>query len=122
LDRLVFRRAEYIEIFALKRTREHFEDIFYSRFQTASIEDLSHCSQDIIAALDEFYSHIDDLKWYFNHTEDMPATVEEKVERELKSLEKSYEKLSLYIDAELGVIQETNDIGDIPSIPSDFDS
>jgi hypothetical protein len=116
-ERVKFRRAEYVEIFALKRTRDHFEDIFYSRYKDANIHDLVHCGQDIIMAMDEFYGIIDNVKWYLDHTEDMPITVEETLEREIKKLERVLDKLTLYIDAELGVIKDSNNIEDLPSTP-----
>ncbi len=116
-ERLRDRRAEYIEVFAMKRTREHFHRVFYSRYREVKIEELSHASADIIIALDQFYSLVDDLQWYLEHTEDMPITVEETLGRELKKLGSYLEKVNLYIDAELGVIQEANDIGELPSTP-----
>ncbi len=99
----------------MKRTREHFPRVFYSRYKDLRIQDLVHASSDIILALDEFYSLIDSLQWYLEHTEDMPVTVEENLGRELKKLSSVLDKVTLYIDAELGVIKEGHSIGDIPS-------
>lgn len=102
-NRIKYRKIEYITILAVKRSREHFSDIFFSRYNDISIEHLLSCSSDIIGALDQYYSTVEELKWYLNHTEDMTNTVEDKVHNFEVKLEKDYQTLSLYIDAELGV-------------------
>lgn len=117
-ERLLYRKPEYIEVFAMKRTREHFPAIFKSRYREVTIGELAKASQDIIMALDEFYSIADDLQWYLEHTEDMPISVEETLGRELAKLDKIKDKVVLYIDAELSVIQENNDIEDLPALPT----
>lgn len=106
-DRIVTRRDEYMEVFSLKRTREHFSDIFLNRYDKSTIHDLAHCSQDTIQALFQFYSHSDDIYWYLKVTEDMPATVEDELTRRIARLEKLYKIVDLFVNAELGV-QEDN--------------
>jgi len=93
---------EYMQIFAMKRTREHFKDVFKSRFYEIPISDLKSLGEDLILALDKFYKEVDSLKWYLNCTEDMPATVEDKVARTLRELKAHYDLCKLYLDAELG--------------------
>jgi hypothetical protein len=102
-DRVVQRRKEYMVIFAVKRTREHFKDVFESKYDTITFSDLALLSPELIGCLDAYYSRIDDLKWYLNSTEDMPATVEDKTGKDIKELKESYETLKLYLEAELDV-------------------
>lgn len=101
--RIKERKNEYLEIFALRRTREHFPMIFNNRYETTSIMDLSHCSTDLITILDQFYTHIEEIKWYLYQTEDMPNTVEDYIYRKIVKMEKLLNTLNLFLDAELGV-------------------
>jgi len=103
-NRIKTRKKEYLEIFALRRTREHFPMIFKNRYEGTSILDLSHCSNDLINSLDQFYSIAEDLSWYFYQTQDLPNTVEDYVDRRIIKLEKVLSTLNLFLDAELGVV------------------
>lgn len=105
--RIQERKSEYLEIFALRRTREHFPVIFKNRYESTSIMDLSHCSVDLITTLDQFYSHAEDMSWYLYQTEDMPNTVEDYIDRRIRKMEKLLATLNLYLDAELGIISDT---------------
>ncbi|MEX0798820.1 MAG: hypothetical protein WEB87_04600 [Bacteriovoracaceae bacterium] len=125
-QRVSQRQHEYIEIFSLKRNRSVFKDIFENRYAKASAFDLSHCAQEVLEAMDQFYTAADELYWYLKHTQDMPNTIEDEVSRKVARLGKLYQQLSLYIDAELsGDAGETGtEIGtdyaeDFSEIPSD---
>lgn len=100
-DRVYRRRKEYIEDFSLKRDRSVFNGIFNHRYSDATIFDLSHCPIEVIELLDLYYTYVDELHWYLMHTQDMPNTIEDEVQRRCKKLAQYYEQLSLYIDAEL---------------------
>jgi hypothetical protein len=102
-ERVYNRRHEYISIFALKRNRDHFQEVFKTRYWSATVSDLSHCSSETIEALNQYYKLIDELKWYLDHTEDMPNTIEDYLDRYLKKLKQSYDLVNLYIDAQLGI-------------------
>lgn len=104
--RIKIRKSEYLEIFALRRTREHFPKIFNNRFETTTIEDLSHCGTDLITSLDQFYSLVDDMSWYLYQTQDMPNTVEDYIDRKIIRMEKALGTLNLFLDAELGIESE----------------
>lgn len=127
-ERLMERKKEYIELFSMKRTREHFKEVFFSRYEEASFDDLIQCSADTITALDQFYTEIERLRWYLHQTEDMPVTVEDEVERSLRRIDGYYQTLQLYLDAELGINQEeqksvsTNEIvtPELSSVESTF--
>lgn len=102
-NRIRERKSEYLEIFALRRTREHFPTIFKNRYQDTTIMDLSHCSVDLITTLDQFYTHAEEMSWYMFQTEDMPNTVENFIDRKIRRMEKLLATLNLYLDAELGI-------------------
>ncbi len=105
-NRIKDRKSEYLEIFALRRTREHFPMIFTNRYEDTTIAELSHCSTDLITILDQFYTHVEEINWYLFHTEDMPNTVEDYIDRKIKRMEKLIGTLNLFLDAELGIDQE----------------
>lgn len=122
-SRIKDRKAEYLEIFALRRTREHFPKIFTNKFDTTTIMDLSHCSVDLITTLDQFYTHSEEMSWYLFQTEDMPNTVEDYIDRKIRRMEKLLSTLNLFLDAELGIDskesnpdQTQNDIQIEPSL------
>lgn len=117
-ERVKERQREYIEIFSLKRSRSVFKDIFENRYAKASAFDLSHCAQEVIEAMDQFYTAVDRLYWYLKYTQDMPTTVEDEVSRKVARLGRLYEQLALFIDAELsggGDPFEAKTYEDIPS-------
>ncbi len=103
LERVRSRRREFVEVFSLRRTREHFPWVFHSRYPRATIKDLVHCSTETIVALDQFHALADEMKWYLYQTEDMPSTVETNVAAMVKRLEKLHATLALYLDAEMGL-------------------
>lgn len=105
-DRVKSRRSEFVEIFSLRRTREHFPKIFFTRFDHATLQDLAHCSSETIVALDQFHRQAEEMNWYLYQTEDMPATVEETTYRMVRRLEKFHSTLNLYLNAELGIDDE----------------
>lgn len=101
--RIKTRKSEYLEIFALRRTREHFPMIFNNRYEDTSLENLIHCSTELITTLDQFYIPVEEMKWYLFQTEDMPNTVEDFIDRKISKMEKLLATLNLYLDAELGI-------------------
>lgn len=96
------RKSEYLEIFALRRTRTHFPMIFRNRYESTSIMDLSFCGTELITTLDQFYTQVEEMSWYLFQTEDMPNTVENFIDRKVKRMEILLVTLNLYLDAELG--------------------
>lgn len=101
-ERIKYRKPEYLNTFALKRTREHFSQIFKNRYENVGIDLLAFCSKETLVAIDNFYSKADDLHWYLNHTEDMPNTVEDNLNFYIKDLERLINTLKLYLNADLG--------------------
>jgi hypothetical protein len=112
-DRISKRRSEYVSIFAVKRTRDHFKQIFANRYSSVGISELKDCSDKTISAIDAFYNKVDDLWWYLQHTEDMPGTVEDRLIREIKNIGRFYDELLLYLDQEL---KGNDDESEIPPL------
>lgn len=106
--RIKERKSEYLEIFALRRTREHFPLIFSNRYQNTTITDLSHCSTDLITTLDQYYTLVEEMSWYLFQTEDMPNTVEDYINRKISRMGKVLNTLNLFLDAELGIENDTS--------------
>jgi hypothetical protein len=100
--RIKDRKNEYLEIFALRRTRAHFPKIFNNRYEATPLHDLAHCGSELITLLDQYYSMAEEMSWYLFATEDMPGTVEAFVDRKIRKMGKLLETLNLFIDAELG--------------------
>jgi hypothetical protein len=101
--RISERKKDYLEIFALRRTREHFPMIFNNRYQGTTIMDLAHCGQELITTLDQFYTHVEEISWYLFKTQDMPNTVDSFIDKKIRKMEKLLNTLNLFLDAELGV-------------------
>jgi hypothetical protein len=113
-QRIKLRKSEYLEIFALRRTREHFPRIFNNRYADTSLKDLSHCSTELITTLDQFYTKVEEMSWYLFQTEDMPNTVEDFIDRKVARLEKLIGTLNLFLDVELGIEGEKNPENEAP--------
>jgi len=107
-NRIHERKSEYLEIFALRRTREHFPMIFKNRYEATSLEELSYCSSELITILDQFYKQVEEVSWYLYQTEDMPNTVEDFIDRKIRKMESLLGILNLYLDAELGTESLSN--------------
>ena len=106
-ERIKYRAPEYLMIFSMKRTRAHFPDIFENRYSEVKIEDLKYLGEEVIIALDQYYTEVEKVYWYLKSTEDMPNKVETHVYQELKKIDEFYNILMLYLDAELGIKKES---------------
>jgi hypothetical protein len=102
-SRVLYRKPEYITIFALKRTRDHFIDIFKNRYRDVTLSEISHCALETIQALNDFYDEVDSIRWYLITTEDMPNSVSDELDRRFIRLEELHNSLILQIDKELGI-------------------
>jgi hypothetical protein len=97
--------------------------IFNNRYQETSLEHLCHCSTELITTLDQFYTPVEEMKWYLFKTEDMPNTVEDFVDRKIRKMEKLLATLNIYLDAELGIQGlETNEIDFGSSLQTELES
>lgn len=102
-ERVKQRAPEYLMMFSMKRSRKHFEEIFENRYNGVQIHELKPLAEEVIIALDNFYTGIEEIYWYLKSTEDMPNKIEGHVYQEIRKKEEYFSILMLYIDAELGV-------------------
>lgn len=100
-NRIKDRQHDYLEAFSLKRNREIFASVFKCRYHHANFFDLSHLPVEIIEVCNDFYTSVDELFWYLMNTQDMPNTIEDEIIRFVHLIERKYESLCLYVDAEL---------------------
>lgn len=105
-ERIHERQEECIQYFSLKRDRTIFDEIFKNRYSEASMKDLSYLPIEIIELADNFYTKLDNIRWYLIHTEDMPNTVQDTMMKMLGPLKKQFEMLIFYINAELGNVDD----------------
>ncbi|MFT6631664.1 MAG: hypothetical protein ACJAS4_001620 [Bacteriovoracaceae bacterium] len=99
--RIKDRQHDYLEAFSLKRKREVFVSVFKCRYHHANFFDLSHVPVEIIEVANDFYTSVDELYWYLMNTQDMPNTIEDEIIRFVHLIERKYDSLCLYTDAEL---------------------
>ncbi|MCY4644160.1 MAG: hypothetical protein OXB88_06030 [Bacteriovoracales bacterium] len=100
-DRILARKEDYLMILSLKRTREHFCDVFYSKYGQISIDNLKELDDSTIAVLDSFYQEVDQLKWYLLHTEDLPAMLSDRVDGSIKKLKDILYEITEHLNSEL---------------------
>lgn len=105
-ERVKYRAPEYMSEFSLKRTREHFKEIFTNRYDDTNMRELILVGPEVIVGLDQFYTKIDEMRWYVNHTQDMPNRVDDRMQAHIRELESLYDTLNLYIDVEMGLIKD----------------
>ena len=84
LERVKYRAPEYMQVFSSRRIRDHFSEIFETKYSDITIADLKHCGEEVLISLDQFYNKVEKLHWYLQHTQEMPATVENHVMQEIK--------------------------------------
>jgi len=105
-ERVVGRFEEYMDIFSMKRTREHFKEIFKQRFDKVNMQDLALMDHKIVEEAHSFYKKVEELHWYLYSTEDLPATAKDYVWSKVKILKKIYVKLSDEIQREITHLDE----------------
>lgn len=100
-NRIKERQNEYVEEFSLKRDRDIFREIFFTRYKESTFFDLSHLPLEVIEVANDFYQNVDELNWYLRHTQDMPNTIEDEIIRSIHILARKHQTLEDYINAEL---------------------
>lgn len=96
---------EYLKIYSLKRTREHFKEVFKSRYHQVSFSELKLCSKEIIINLNAFYKNIDSLHWYLMSTEDLPSMVENSVHATIKEIEPYFKEIVDNLSGEIHILE-----------------
>lgn len=100
-ERLVKRQKEYVSILVGKRVRDHFDLIFKSKYDSATLEMLVQLPREVIESIGAFYKEVEDLRWYFYHTEDMAATIQDILRQRLNHMGKLKERSCELIDQAL---------------------
>ena len=111
-DRLNKNFEDYMRVFSLKRRRDHFDDIFQTKFSTATIEQLSELSEGHFNLINEYYDRVNNTYLYLKFTEDMPAMVKDKVSSHLRDINKLYNQFVDFDMNELSDIEQ--DSVDLP--------
>ena len=96
-QRITERKIEYVRAISLKRTRKHLEEIFKSRYYGVSLEILQQYPEETIILLEEFYKHVDELKWYLEHTEEMTQMMTDRVNAVTAKLDNLYQPLEMQL-------------------------
>lgn len=88
IDRIVedleFRRDFLMDTWSRHRDRGPFLDTVFSRWRTIAMTDLALIDSSTMVACEAFYRELDDLRLYFQFTQDMPATMSERYDEGLK--------------------------------------
>ena len=101
LHRIQDRREEYLMILNLKRTRDHFSDIFHSKYGHIDIGQLKELKESTIYSIDHFYREVEELKWYLLHTEDLPAMISDRTHASIKKIANLFREMSQNLGPEL---------------------
>lgn len=87
VDRIVedleIRRSFLIEIWSRHRDRGPFLDTVFSRWRTLALSDLALLDAEAMVACEAFYRELDELRLYFQFTQDMPTTLDERYDEAL---------------------------------------
>jgi hypothetical protein len=93
MRRLGARRDEMFTLFSRLRSREPMLSTIATRFTSATFHDLVHLPEKEQAVVHAFYERLDELRWYFTYTEDMPSTVQQTFTALHRRLEEAYRLL-----------------------------
>lgn len=82
IDRVVedleIRREFLLDLWSRHRDRGPFLDTVFTRWRTLSMTDLALLDTDAVVACEAFYRELDELRLYFQFTQDMPTTMDER--------------------------------------------
>jgi hypothetical protein len=93
MRRLEARRDEMFTLFSRLRSREPMLSTIATRFTSATFHDLVHLPEKEQAVVHGFYERLDEMRWYFMYTEDMPSTVQQTFTALHRRLEEAYRLL-----------------------------
>lgn len=83
VDDLEVRRGFLVEIWSRHRDRGPLLDTVFSRWRTLALADLALLDAEAMVACEAFYRELDELRLYFQFTQDMPTTLDERYEEAL---------------------------------------
>ncbi|RKH14465.1 hypothetical protein D7X74_20040 [Corallococcus sp. CA047B] len=90
MRRLAARREEMFILFSRLRSRGPLVETVTSHYAEGAFIQLIHLSEQEQAVVDHFYARLDELRWYFTYTEDMPGTAHQTFIALHRRLEESY--------------------------------
>jgi hypothetical protein len=90
MRRLESRREEMFALFSRLRTREPLLSSLSTRFTSATLGELLELSVREQAVVHHFYERLEEMRWYFTYTEDMPGTVQQRFETLQRRLTEAY--------------------------------
>ena len=93
MRRLEARRDEMFTLFSRLRSREPLLGTIASRYASGAFEQLIYLPEQEQAVVDHFYERLDELRWYFTYTEDMPGTAQLIFTKLHKRLDEAYRVL-----------------------------
>ncbi|MBN1205878.1 MAG: hypothetical protein JXB05_13255 [Myxococcaceae bacterium] len=93
MRRLEARRDEMFTLFSRLRSREPMLSTIATRFTSATFHDLVHLPEREQAVVHGFHERLDELRWYFTYTEDMPSTVQQTFGALHRRLDEAYRQL-----------------------------
>lgn len=100
MRRLASRRHDMIATFSRKRDRRVLIEAVHTWFDTARFDELVLLEIEQQTAATQFYEQLDDLRYYFKYTEDMPGTAERALATRLKRLERAFQALAASLGKE----------------------
>ena len=87
LEDLELRRDLLLELWGRTRDRSIFLDTVHSRWKTLGFPELTLLETETVAALDTFFRELEELRFYFRFTEDMPVHLADTYELGIVRLE-----------------------------------
>ncbi len=121
MRRLGARRDEMFVLFSRLRSREPMLTTIATRFTSATFHDLVHLPEREQAVVHGFYERLDEMRWYFTYTEDMPSTVQQTFSGLHRRLEEAYRQLVVAlgppVTPDAAVVVEAEPIRPEPSAP-----
>ena len=111
--RLEDRHHEMISAFSRLRDREALLGAMRNYGLSARFEDVAALPAEAQAAVIAFYERVDDLRWYFQFTTDMPGTLAEIFTMHRRRLKEAHEALAAALEA-----ATEPSAGDLPAAPA----
>lgn len=121
LKKIEGRKEDYLYVFSLQRSRDHYPAVFTNKFDSSTISELQTIDPSTISLIMDFYQSVEELKWYLMYTQDMPDKVDDKLTFSIAQLKRKLETVSMYIDVELGLVS-VEDLENSHETPLELDS
>jgi hypothetical protein len=101
---LEYRKGFLLEVWSRHRDRGPFLDTVFSRWRTLAMSDLALMELECVTSCEAFYRELDELRMYFQFTQDMPTTMESRYDESVRRV-RAYANLAIQL------------LGGVPSRP-----